>query len=253
MKVLIYDGTFDGLLTACFLGYQDKEVTNIVPFERYQLDLLQEPQEVITDKTKADRVYHSILTNLSAYTLENIYYAYLSELPGCDFLILQYLRLCYQKGPKINAARQHPIIDRIYRLRFKVTRELERMKGFLRFQELAPLFFLAQIESDHNLLPILIPHLQKRFSDQDMLIFDQKRNRALLIRGQQSTIIPFTQDEVNYLLAQSCDDEYIQLFRQYFQTINIPERENLRQQSNYMPRRYRKNMMETAPLIPPVR
>lgn len=245
MKILIYDGTFDGLLTACFEGYRDNEITNIVQLDRYQPDLLQTPQEIITDKAKADRLYHSILTKLSAYTLENIYYAYLSELPGCDFLILQYLRLCYQEGPKINAARQHPIIDRIYRLRFKVTRELDRMKGFLRFQELSPLFFLAQIEPDHNLLPIFIPHLQKRFSDQDMLVFDKKRNRALLIRGQQSAIIPFSQTEVKQLLAQSAADEYAELFRQYFQTINIPERENLRQQLNYMPRRYRKNMPET--------
>ena len=245
MKILIYDGTFDGLLTACFEGYQDKTVTEITTFDRYQPDLLQQPQEIITDKNKADRVYHSILTKLSAYTLENIYYAYLSELPGCDFLCLQYLRLCYQKGNKINAARQHPIIDGIYRLRFKVTRELDRMKGFLRFQEVAPLFFLAQIEPDHNLLPILIPHLQKRFSDQAMLVFDQKRNRALLLNGQQSTIIPFSQTEADNLLNNCKADEYAQLFRQYFQTINIPERENLRQQLNYMPRRYRKNMLET--------
>ena len=119
------------------------------------------------------------------------------------------------------------------------------MKGFLRFQEVAPLFFLAQIEPDHNLLPILIPHLQKRFSDQAMLVFDQKRNRALLLNGQQSTIIPFSQTEADNLLNNCKADEYAQLFRQYFQTINIPERENLRQQLNYMPRRYRKNMLET--------
>ena len=245
MKILIYDGTFDGLLTACFEAYQDLEVTDIVPIDRYQPDLLQQPQEIVTDKTKADRVYHSILTKLSGHTLTNIYYVYLSELPGCDFLILEYLRLCYKEGSKINTARQHPIIDKIYRSRFKVTRELDRMKGFLRFQELAPLFFLAQIEPDHNILPILIPHLQKRFSDQTMLIADRKRNCALLLNGQKSTLIPFQQSDIEQLLSKSSPDNYQLLFSQYFQAINIPERENLRQQLNYMPKRYRKYMAET--------
>lgn len=245
MKILVYDGTFDGLLTACFDGYQDREVTDIQPLRHYQPDLLQRPQEIITDKAKADRVYHSILTKLSYHTLENIYYVYLSELPNCDFLCLQYLRLCYQQGNKINAARQHPLIDRIYRIRFKVTRELERMKGFLRFQEIAPLMFISQIKPDHNILPLLIPYLQKRFSDQNMLIFDQKRNCALLLKEQQSTIIPFKQADIDFFLTQSKPDLYSKLFREYFQAINIPERENLRQQLNYMPRRYRQNMMET--------
>lgn len=245
MKTLIYDDTFDGLLTACFDGYQDREVTDIQAFSRYQPNLLQKAQEVKTDKDKADRVYHSVLTKLSYHTLENIYYTYLSELPNCDFLSLQYLRLCYQQGNKINAARQHPVIDKIYRARFKVTRELQRIQGFLRFQEIAPLMFISQIKPDHNLLPLLIPHLQKRFSDQNMLVFDQKRNRALLIKEQQSTIIPFEQKEMDFLLTNSQPDEYSLLFKQYFQAINIPERENLRQQLNYMPRRYRQNMIET--------
>lgn len=245
MEILIYDGTFDGLLTACFDGYTNPQVTDIIPEERFQPDLLQTPQQIITDQAKADRVYRSILTRLSSYTMRNVYYAYLSEAAGCDFLILQYLRLCYRQGDQINYAKQHPIIAQIDGLCRKVRFELDRIKGFLRLQEIGPMVFYGQLEPDHNLLPLLIPHLRQRFSDQKMIIFDQKRNRALIADLQQSTIIPFTQEEANQLLAHGREDEYILLFRRYFQTINIAQRENLRQQLNYMPRRYRKNMPET--------
>ena len=77
-----------------------------------------------------------------------------------------------------------------------------------------------------------------------MIVHDEKRNCAMLYNLEHSIIIPFTKEQATQLL-QNRQDDTIHLFRQYFQTINIPERENLRQQAAFMPHRYRKYMPET--------
>jgi probable DNA metabolism protein len=87
-------------------------------------------------------------------------------------------------------------------------------------------------------------HLTERFSDQKMIVYDEKRNCAMLYNLQERVIIPFTKEDAAHILAD-CQDDTIDLFRRYFQTINIPERENLRQQAGYMPHRYRHYMPET--------
>lgn len=246
MHTYLYDGSFDGLLTAYFYAYKDPDVYTVCPQQHYQPDLLSQPRSITTEPDKADRIYRSVRQNLSEQTLHNLYLLYLSELPDCDLLGLRYLRLCFVNGAKINLAKHHPVIRQVEDYRHKVHVELEHMKGFLRFQQIAPLIFYAQFAPDHNQLPLLLPHLRRRFSDQKMIVHDKKRHCALIHNLPHSTIMPLTDEDAAQLLQNSQDDT-IDLFRQYFQSINIPERANPRLQAQYMPHRYRTYMDETQP------
>ncbi len=244
MRTYLYDGSFDGLLTAYFYAYKDPNVYTVCRQQNYQPDLLSQSRNIVTEPDKADRIYRSVRQNLSEQTLHNLYLLYLCELPDCDLLGLRYLRLCFVNGANINLAKQHPVIRQVDDYRHKVYKELEHMKGFLRFQQIAPLTFYACFAPDHNQLPLLLPHLQRRFSDQKMLVHDEKRSCALIYNLHHSTIVPFTADDAARLLQNSQDDT-IELFRQCFQSINIPERANPRLQAQYMPHRYRSYMGET--------
>lgn len=246
MHTYLYDGSFDGLLTAYFYAYKDQNVYTICRQQNYLPDLLSQPQTIATEPEKADRIYRSVLHNLSEKTLRNLYLLYLSEVSECDLLGLHYLRLCFAHGAAVNLAKQQPVIRQVDDTRCKVLKELEHMKGFLRFQQIRPLVFYARFAPDHNQLPLLLPHLQRRFSDQRFIVHDEKRNCALLYNLHHSTIIPFTTEDAAQLL-QNCQDDTIDLFRQYFQAINIPERANPRLQAQYMPHRYRAYMKETQP------
>lgn len=244
MHTYLYDGSFDGLLTAYFHAYKDTEVHSICRESFYQPDLLSQPIHISTEDDKARRIMHSVQKNLSHYTMQNLYILYLSELPDCDLLGLHYLRFCFQYGANINNAKQHPIIRRVEDYRHKVMIEYDHMKGFLRFQKIDYRVYYARFAPDHNQLPLLMPHLKRRFSDQKMIVHDEKRNCAMIYNLQDSMIIPFAQEDAARLLGHHQDDT-IDLFRQYFQTINIPERANPKQQAGYMPHRYRKYMPET--------
>ena len=246
MRLYLYDGSFDGLLTAYFYAYKDQDIYDISRQDQYQADLLSQPYSVATEADKAARIYRSVCQKISADTMHNLYLLYLSELPHCDLLGLRYLRLCFTNGAQINRAKQHPIIRQVEDYRHKVMVEYDHMKGFLRFQQIDRQVYFGQFAPDHNQLPLLLPHLQKRFSDQKLIVHDEKRNCALLYDLQRSIIVPFRQEEAAQLL-QGKQDDTIDLFRKYFQSITIAERANPRLQAQYMPHRYRKYMPETQP------
>ncbi len=244
MRLYLYDGTFDGLLTAYFYAYKDQDIYDISRQDSYQVDLLSQPRSIATEVDKAARIYRSVCQKLSADTMRNLYLLYLSELPHCDLLGLRYLRLCFANGTQINRAKQHPIIRQVEDYRHKVMTEYDHMKGFLRFQQIDQQVYFGHFAPDHNQLPLLLPHLEKRFSDQKLIVYDEKRSCALLYDLQRSVIVPFSQADAAQLLQDKQDDT-IDLFRQYFQSITIAERANPRLQAQYMPHRYRKYMPET--------
>lgn len=244
MHSYLYDGTFDGLLTVYFYAYKDSDIYEICPQALYQPGLHTIPKQIVTQPDKAERIRYSVYTKLSSTVMYNLYLLYLSELPDCNILGLQYLRLCYTHGVAIHTAKHHPVIRQLEDYRHKVTRELDRMKGFLRFQQIDNNVYYGKFAPDHNQLPLLKSHLEKRFSDQKWIVHDERRSTALIYNLHRSMIVPFTKEEAAQLLAGRQDD-YIDLFQRYFNTVSIKERTNKRLQDNYMPNRYRQYMPET--------
>jgi len=244
MHSYLYDGSFDGLLTVYFYAYNDKNIYEICSQATYQPSLHTIPKDIVTQTDKAERIRKSVYAKLSSSVMYNLYLLYLSELPNCNMLGLEYLRLCYSQGLAIHNAKHHPVIRQLEDYRYKVTRELDRIKGFLRFQQIDSRVYYADFAPDHNQLPLLRNHLEKRFSDQKWIVHDKRRNTALIYNLQHSILIPFTDEEAAQLLKDKQDD-YVELFQRYFNTINIKERTNKRLQDQYMPKRYREYMPET--------
>ena len=70
MKNYLYDGSFEGFLTAIFYAYQDKESPLITRELNYIPNLLYEPIKVNVEQDKFKRVYTSIQTKLSTSILD---------------------------------------------------------------------------------------------------------------------------------------------------------------------------------------
>ncbi|ADZ84757.1 TIGR03915 family putative DNA repair protein [Cellulosilyticum sp. ST5] len=240
----LYDGTFDGLLTAIFYGYGEREEVHIYKSQLYAPSFFTSPKTIVTEAEKADRVYTSIHDKLSTSTLENVYCAYLSEEEGVETLILNYLKLCYRYTDRINLAKNNDII-RAMDLAVKHVRfEAHRYVGFVRFKEIRPMLFYAQIEPDHHILPLLIEHFEKRFSDQCFMIHDVKRSEVIVYNQKEIFIQQLTPHEAEVLLRTQIDDPFEKLFKAYYTSTTIPERINIKRRNAYMPRRYFKHLVE---------
>ena len=240
----LYDGSFDGLLTAIFYGYQEHEEVHIHKATHYAPSFLTITKNIVTESDKAERVYSSIHNKLSTSTLENVYCAYLSEEEGVETLILQYIKLCYQYTDSINLAKNNDIIREIDLAVKHVRFEAHRYNGFVRFKEIRPMLFYAQISPDHHILPLLIEHFEKRFSDQCFMIHDVKRHEVIVYNKEEIFIQKLTPEEAEVLLKTSVDDPFEKLFKAYYTSTTIPERVNIKRRNAYMPKRYFKYLVE---------
>lgn len=243
MKDFIYDGSFEGLLTAIFEANMYKGNINIIEELNYTPSLLNEKVIVKTDLKKFNRVYNSIKNNLGNYVLINVYHLYLCSIVDSKNLLFKYLKLCYKHGNSINLAKNNDIIFLVDKYCRKVTIEAERFTGFVRFKEIAPLTFYSSIEPDHNILPLLINHFKKRFSDENFIIHDYKRDIAIINNIDNIIITDFNKEDAKSLI--NCpNSKYESLWKTFYNSINIKERQNLRQRNMFMPKRYWKNITE---------
>ena len=197
-----------------------------------------------TESDMCDRVYKSILSKLNSTVLSNIYLTYLSEIDSCENTILRYLKLCYKYGTSINLAKNNDTIILIDKYCQKVNIEAERFRQFVRFKEIGPLSFYAKIEPDHNVLPLIIDHFTERFSDQNFIIHDIKRELALVYNKKSSFITYLNKEESKSILSLSKDNTFEDLFKVFYKSTTIKERINLKCRDNFMPRRYQKNLTE---------
>lgn len=244
MKEFLYDGSFEGLLTTIFYAYSYKEEVKITKSSSYVPSLITTTKEITTEEDKFNRVYSSIKDNLSYLTLKNVYYLYLSALPYSEDLIFKYLKLCYKFGDSINLAKNNDIILTVDKYCRRVSLEAHRFTGFVRFKEIAPFTFYSVIEPDHNILPLIQTHFIERFSDQNFIIHDIKRELALIYNKKDGIISSFSNAQGEYIETSSLNDNFENLWREFYNAINIKERENLKLTRRSMPTRYWNHLPE---------
>jgi hypothetical protein len=126
----------------------------------------------------------------------------------------------------------------------KAAREIDRLKGLLRFTPVdggcsgsgkAGGLYLARCFPDHYVLPALAEHFTLRFGPRGWAIVDEKRGLALLRRpgGDPALVSPELFGPPGPA-AGDCEE----LWRHYHRTINNESRNNPALQRQFMPKRY---------------
>jgi probable DNA metabolism protein len=237
------DGSFEGLLTAVFEAFSLKEdPEEIMPDSCCQVSLFGGNREIITDFSKADRVYAAISGKISPIALEELYAAWLSEDFDIGALVLHCVRRGFVVGPHIMEQIQDSKVFRVHDLYRKVMKEVHFFIGTLRFTRLSCGIYYAAYEPDNNITGIISPHFEERLNDQPWIIHDCKRNICALydlkglVFSNQAPMIP---DEM-----KDCDADFDMLWQKYFKSIAIESRVNPKLQRNYLPKRYWKHLTE---------
>ncbi len=247
----LYDGSFDGLLTCIYYHYYQEAADGIYARESYQPSLLVESGLVCSNPDYAARVYKAIEEKISEAALARVYYAFLSSCPGKENIILNYLRLGFRMGSKIDFYHSHPQVHPLHKIACQVTREVHRFLGLLRFADQGK-FLYASLAPDHDILPLIADHFAERLAGERWVIHDQKRNGAIVYDGQTSPEKkPYPQRRW-YLIDLDTvpasflpeEDGYQELWKLYFTEISINSRRNPRLQAQFIPHRYRQHLVE---------
>ena len=241
---LLYDSSFEGFLTAVFITFERRYSQVIItPEYRHTPTLWDEEERVYTDPTKAQRVLKKIKTIWGTEGVTIVLQAFLSEESRIENHLLEAIRLMIQY-PEANILENygHKAIAHIRKAAKSVGCEVHRVKEFVRFEQVGTLYF-AKIVPQYDVLPLVIPHFKARFSDQEWVLFDP--DRAYGFYYDLKEVISFTPADKNFGKTSQSSDDYEQLWKTYFQHINISERKNTRYQLRSMPKRYWQYLPET--------
>lgn len=248
MIYYIYDGSFDGLLTCIYESYYRKEDPEKILFqEDGQENLLVQRIYIEQDKEKAEKVYNAIKTKISSHALQNIFYTFLSEKENLGILIYQYVKLGFKMGKSIDGHLSDDRVLNVHKVVQKVTREKHRMLGLVRFKKLKNNLYYASITTDHQIMGLIAPHFAKRMADQNWIIHDLKRNMAAIYDQREWVLTDMVLEKS--LNMEEEEKFYQKLWQEYYKSIAIKNRINLKLQKQYMPKRYWKHLVEKEPSI----
>lgn len=243
MVVYCYDGSFDGLLCCVYESYDKNELPADVLPEDSHLPLLLDTRAIENREERAQRVQRSIPQKMGYAALDFVRHAFLTNLPGKELLILKFLRLGFRHGRSVLSRLTDETVHTLTVAVRHLTHEAHLFQGFVRFSETDGVL-TAQIEPKNIVLPLLARPFADRYPGESFLIYDKTHSMVLLYQNGKAHICAAEAFE------QSQPDEeelkFRELWRLFYNTIEIKERHNPRCRMSHMPKRYWNCMTEFA-------
>lgn len=250
MTIYIFDGTLTGLLCCVFRAFQFKEFEiEIYHQAQSQNSLLGDTIVVPSDDVQAQRVWQGLKQKISISALRNFYYTFLSENAEAFQHLFNFSVYVFSSQKNIDQNYGHPSVLALSKWAKQVGREKHRMEAFVRFKKCKDALFLSLIKPDFNVLPLIERHFKARYQDQKWLIYDEQRKYGIYYDLNEIHQIQMNACEIdsNNMIGSSqnftieLDDEevlYDKLWKDYFNSVNIQARQNMKLHIQYVPKRY---------------
>lgn len=211
-------------------------------------ELFCEYTEVEEQEKKMVAVQKLIRKHLGSYAYWNIYHAMLSHDPKKADAILG-MMLVARKIPdskRVMEHLSHPKVRKVFELGRKVANEAHYYQEFVRFSELEDGILFAEIEPRTRIVTCLAEHFTDRFPLENWMIYDQTHQEAIVHeKGKKWVWVRDVDCAANIQMKSSKrESRYVQLWKVFFQSISIQERESYQRQRQNAPILYRKHMTE---------
>jgi len=264
----IYDGTFNGLISAVYEAFYSKlpvtEVRIIENCSAEQRSTLFDREIIVeTSEDNANKVLSALIKKISYDVYYDIYMVFLSFYPDKGDVIFKYIKLCFAMGRKIFIHISHPDISRVKKICRRVSFESHKLLGFVRFQQINSGIYFSRITPENNQLELIAPHFSERMYYENWIIYDSNRKLACVHNARKAKEgqndfgdnlkkdFYITDDIPDDILNNNMDShntqaesKYRGLWKSFFDTLGIAERYNPKCQRTLMPKRYWENMVE---------
>lgn len=241
MKVFITDGTADCFYTAVFYAYREKDGL-ITSQSDIQISFDSTAVSVTAEANKSMRVQRR-LNLIDQYATGDIDLALRTDVKTKEQTAFEYIRLIIKHRHAVRRMYSLPTVVDMSDLTGKVTRELDKMRGLIRFKVTANGTMYAPCSPDNDITDLLVPHFKARLGTIPFVIHDVGRGKAALCDGRHWMVVNAGPAEI-----ELADDEraFEALWKTYYKSVNIKERPHERQMKAYMPVRYWKFLPEKS-------
>ncbi len=248
MHHLYYDGSFDGLLSAVFHIYAKKYPPQAIHIScnNNHADLFAQNETVPTSPEHARRVFTRLERQIGRRGMLKLLYGFLSAAPEMPDTFFRIVRLALAQPHHANILSDYGHFDVMQWAQWvkSVDCEKHRMEAFVRFEEWENNLYLARIEPQFDVLPLIVRHFRNRYPDQKWAIFDTQRHYG--IYHDSGSLYPISGSEENppQTSRATHEKDYQKLWQRYFQSTTIFSRRNPRLHRQQMPQRYWKYLTE---------
>jgi probable DNA metabolism protein len=247
MTILKCENSFDGFLSAVFDVYEYR--LGDVLFQKTSEHLFGNVHEVCCTEAKSTRVWKGLKARMESGRAQQLFAAYLSELPEMNDQLMRYVRYVFDSKRNISSDYTNEAVLGVTQAAQKVHREKHRMEAFVRFKLTHDNLYYAWVEPDFNVLPLIANHFKNRYADQRWMIYDLKRKYGIHYDLKEVTSIAITQSGADKLQNTAVAEHpkellYQELWKHYFKSVNIPSRKNVKLHIQHMPFRYWKHLTE---------
>ena len=244
MKVLLYENNEESLVVALHTALQHTNTEcRICCIDEYTPMVFDtESFKILTTAKQFEIALAYCCSIIGTSFKKKFLYALFSFHPDKAMILYTYLQLFQLKGCAADSMIQHEEIRKIGELFTAVGREVHRLTGFIRFEQLYDDTLYARCEPTHNIISFLVPHFKKRLAHYHWIIHDIKRNTAVIYDTKHwFRVSVYNPIKPAVHKRESIDKE---LWKLYFKNISIPERKNAELQQRLLPLRFRKHLPE---------
>lgn len=251
MKIFVCNNRFEDMMSAIYDAWSsaltcghDNVFLTCGPV--FQESILDEYVYAECDREKAVKVVRSVSKKMGEEALGFIKYASLSCDEGALDAIYRFMIRGFKIGHGITNALTEPAVVRLMELKRNVGNEAHYFREFVRFSSVDNQVYVSHIEPKNNVLELVGMHFADRMPSEHFIIVDDGRNLAIVHpKDSQNFFRYLTDEELNLLLkTDAVRDEYSSMWKTFFNSIAIRERENRKCQRNMLPLWMRKHMIE---------
>ena len=239
--ILVYDGTFEGFLSLVYEVYYKKlkpiKIYKTLPNEM----IFEEILELKTSKDNAIKVLIAIKTKFPKELIQRILNIFMCDSKEFELYLLEYIIIGFKETKQLYNI-NNSCVFYLNSLEKELFRNVHKLTGFVRFEELEDGTLYAKVESKFNVVYFLGKHFLKRFNNQNFIIHDLNRKLAFVKMKNDFSVqeVAFF-DEPNY---SSNEQKFQKLWKSFFSAVTIKERINPKLQTQMVPLLYRTYMSE---------
>jgi probable DNA metabolism protein len=243
MNPIGYDGSFDGLLSAVQVVLDTGEKGGEILAPGQEEGLLFGGERVATRPDTAQALLADFHARAGNRGLRLLLLLFLADRAPRERLILEYIRLTLEQGRDVGAWLTHPVVAEVSRTARRVSNEIHRFTGLLRFRELADGTLYAPFEPDHNIAAALAPHFARRLRNVRWMIHDRRRGLGVFWDGREFVPAVLAREGEDPEVSER-EDFFQECWRNYHRCIAVEDRRNPALQRQFMPVRYWRYLTE---------
>lgn len=243
-KIYLYNNNFVSFLYLCILLIKKKIIPRNIKEIDYVPGLFDET--CLLDLIEDYKIIDYLIKNIGNNNFNVVFKVFLSNKEDKEILIYKFILYSLKYKEKTIYMKNIKEILECIKISKYVASENHKFKGFTRFKKYDNEIYYAEINPTNNILYLLSFHFKNRLNTDYWIIKDVNRKIYSIFDKKNFYIINEENFKIKNFKLSEEENDFENLWKEFYKTIGITERKNDRCRMNFMPKKYWKYILEMS-------